>query len=527
MKKTRIFSLAAAAALTLSAMPVLSASAEGEEEKVQNAVVKVSIAKEGLIALDLEQVIVDDVDNDGKLTVYDALYHTHGKFYTDANGKAADKVEDVFATTETEHGLFITKLWGVENGGSYGYTVNDQFANSLKDEIKDGDRIYAYAYKDTEKYTDLYTYFDVTEAETRVGEPITLTLKSLSFDEKYNTVEKPVKGVKIICPEAAKEYGVTDENGVAEITPEAKGEFLIAASSSDQIIVPALMHLTVKEDESIKVKFSITNQGEQIYNGTTVGYPLYNYPVTVYDKNGDGKYDIDEALYYAHKELYGKGDNETADPAYATEETQSGKFIKTLWGVTNGGSYSYLVNNRFANGLTDEVKDGDSLFAYVYKDTEKFSDLFTFFTEENYKANENEEFTVTLKSVSFDGQTFEQVEKPVKGATILVDGKESEFVTDENGQATLKLPVPKEPTVPVSASVLSAKLDGQVIVPPMAIVSIKEAEKQEETTGSENGNSQSADQPAPKTGDAGTGMLCVSVLLAAGAAFALRRRHED
>ena len=64
---------------------------------------------------------VSDVDDDGNLTVYDALYAAHQMGY---DGGAAAGLD----TGDFGYGLSLTKLWGVDNGGSYGYYVNDMAA---------------------------------------------------------------------------------------------------------------------------------------------------------------------------------------------------------------------------------------------------------------------------------------------------------------------------------------------------------------------------------------------------------------
>ena len=95
----------------------------------------------GTLPLAQEKITVTDIDADGALTINDALYIAHEEYY---NGGA----EAGFASAETEYGLSLNKLWGVENGGSYGYYKNNVSAMSLSDTIADGDYITAYAFSD-------------------------------------------------------------------------------------------------------------------------------------------------------------------------------------------------------------------------------------------------------------------------------------------------------------------------------------------------------------------------------------------
>ena len=117
-----------------------------------SAKVLVSIAN-GTLVLAAEEITVTDVDNDGALTINDALYAAHEAKFD--GGAAAG-----YGSASTEYGLSMTKLWGVENGGSYGYMVNNASAWSLADPVKTGDHVYAFVYTDTTGFSDSYSYFD-------------------------------------------------------------------------------------------------------------------------------------------------------------------------------------------------------------------------------------------------------------------------------------------------------------------------------------------------------------------------------
>ena len=88
-------------------------------------VVYVTIADQGL-KLVQRPIVLHDTDNDGVLTIADALYLAHEEGYE--GGAAAG-----FATQMGDYGLSITRLWGVENGGAYGYYVNNQMSMGLSD----------------------------------------------------------------------------------------------------------------------------------------------------------------------------------------------------------------------------------------------------------------------------------------------------------------------------------------------------------------------------------------------------------
>ena len=157
MKKTKITSLIMALVLVLTltaALFTVAASADG-------VTVYVTVSN-GTLMLTSRAVSVTDVDGDGALTINDALVLAHDAAYE--GGSAAG-----YASATGTYGLAITKLWGVENGGSYGYYVNDKSAMGLTDKVSDGDRINAFVYTDTVGFSDVYCYFDNSAVTAAAG----------------------------------------------------------------------------------------------------------------------------------------------------------------------------------------------------------------------------------------------------------------------------------------------------------------------------------------------------------------------
>ena len=76
--------------------------------------------------------------------------------------------------------------------------------------------------------------------------------------------------------------------------------------------------------DSIRVTVTIANQGAiAVGKNDTL---MAQVPVTVTDRNGDGKFTYDEAMAAAHKAYYEKGE--------AGFETNASGFATTLWGET-------------------------------------------------------------------------------------------------------------------------------------------------------------------------------------------------
>ena len=206
-----------------------------------------------------------------------------------------------------------------------------------------------------------------------------------------------------------------------------------------------------ESEETIYVYVTVCDQ-----NGALA---LAREEITVRDLNGDGTYSIDEALQCAHEAKYQGG----AD-GYASAETEYGTSLTKLWGVENNGSFGYYVNHVSPMSLDDAVKQGDEIDAFVYTDTDTFSDTYCFFDKTHVAVSGNEKLTLTLVSYTYD-ENWNTVSVPVADAVITIDGKITSFVTDKNGKVTLSFDG-------TGYCVVSAKKDGMTLVPPVCAVAV-------------------------------------------------------
>ena len=250
------------------------------------------------------------------------------------------------------------------------------------------------------------------------------------------------------------------------------------------------------------------------------------------DVDGDEKLTVNDALYLAHEAKFNGG----AEAGYAVEKGM----IQTLWGTTNGGSYGYFVNNKASNAITDEVKDGDFLNAFVYTDTTTWSDSYSWFNDNTKDANAGEEFSLTLSRVYYDSD-FKQVTVPVENADILVNGEKSNFKTDAEGKVNLTLDKEGE-------NIISASSDTLKLVPPVCKVNVAAAaettttstETTTETTSTTSAAASSTSASATTkaattaagvasagTGDAGVGVAVAALGVAVATAFVVRRRNNE
>ena len=238
-----------------------TAAAQVSEAEPITVVVNVSV--EGEAKMFNSSVYVTDIDKDGTITIDEALYAAHDAGYNEG-------VENGYATAETQWGLSLTKLWGVENGGSYGYYVNNKAAMSLSDPLAEGDYLDAFAYKDTTGYSDAYTFFDKRSVELDLSQTSTfeLNLSYVGYDADWNTVTLPLKDA-VITIDGEKTDFVTDENGNVTITADQDGVFRVSAVSDSMILVPPACDLMVEGAEEKLPEGEEENGGDTENEGET------------------------------------------------------------------------------------------------------------------------------------------------------------------------------------------------------------------------------------------------------------------
>lgn len=183
----------------------------------------------GAVVAAIEMVTVSDEDGDGVITINDALYAAHVARHE--NGAEA------YGFEKTEYGLSMTRLWGVENDGSYGYYVNDVSGTSLLDPISEYDHVKAFVYTDLTAWSDTYCYFDaIVHNDIIVDTEYSMNLSAAGFDADYNPVELPVEGAVITVNGEPTDI-VTDAEGNFVIAFEEAGEYLISAYSDTHVLV--------------------------------------------------------------------------------------------------------------------------------------------------------------------------------------------------------------------------------------------------------------------------------------------------
>lgn len=440
------------------------------DEVTETAEVYVTISDQnGDLVLTQEKVTVTDQNADGKLTIDEALYAAHEENYT--GGAAAG-----YASSMTSYGLSLDKLWGVANGGSYGYRVNHESAWSLADTVSTGDYIQAYVYTDLTTWSDTYSYFTNNTITAMQNSEITVTLMAAAYDADWNPISVPVEGATITI-NGVETQAKTDATGKANITLSDAGTCVISATSESQTLVPPVCVATVKAPANVYVTIADA-QGN---------LALVQEKVTVTDVDKDGLLTMSDALYAAHEAKFEGG----ATAGYASSMTSYGMSLDKLWGVANGGSYGYYLNHESPLSLLDEVEEGDFVNAYVYTDLEAWSDTYCFFNVNTIQEEQGKTVSLTLNAYAYDAN-WNQIVVPVEGATITINGTETTYKTDADGKVNMTLS-------DVGTCVISAVSDTQTLVPPACVATVTSDDTNQ--NGQNNGSDNQGGANSPDTAD--------------------------
>ena len=250
--------------ILIAAMIVTGFTGLSGEQKISAAErvrVYVTIADDtGALVVRQQSVDVTDVDSDGKFTIYDTLYCAHEKYF---KGGA----EAGFAAGEVEgyEGKSLFKLWGIENGGSYGYCLNDKFAWSLMDEVTENNYLNAYVFTDTVAYSDTYSFFESHVYGLKKNKTLKIKLFYYTYDENFMPVAAPLTNARLIINGNDTEY-ITNSKGYVKVKFEESGSYFISAVHPvTNIVAPStLVFVKPAKGDEITVKgltYTVTKNG--------------------------------------------------------------------------------------------------------------------------------------------------------------------------------------------------------------------------------------------------------------------------
>ena len=357
---------------------------------------------DGKAAVELP-VTVKDADADGILTFHDALVALHEAYRVDGY--------------TLQRGVTVTKLWGVETYATSFFKNGEELTKMVAyktSTVEDNDQLYAVVMTDKTDRADCFTWFDKTEATVKAGESFKLTLTGKSGDYAESGATN--------IPVGTWEDGVftqigstkTDFDGNVTLSFDKADTYIVTAKGvlpgerwddelewSDDIDCPTIApYCAVTVEEAAKpgaaddatVYFTVSNQG--VLAQTSDGQAAIELPVTVKDVNSDGILTYDEALVALHAKYCPEG-----------YEISAG-FVQKFWNVTTDpkGSYYFLKNNEaLSMGVDDKsstVAQDDQLYACVFKDEAKWSDVICYFDSRALTAEAYKDITLNLQGSS-------------------------------------------------------------------------------------------------------------------------------
>lgn len=209
-------------------------------------------------------------------------------------------------------------------------------------------------------------------------------------------------------------------------------------------VLPMASPVTANAANGIEIYVTIANKGK-----VTVAQEK----ITVVDRNADGVYSVDEAMYAAHEAYYPGG----ASAGYASSLGPYGTQFDKLWGDT---SYNFGYNNNHAMCMSadDALHAGDYLVAFVYQVMAyPMMDVYARFAENSYEVKANDKVDVTLQTGGYDAQ-YNLVYTAKSGATVkLYDENTKEvdaakYQVSDNGNGTYSVKVTEEGTYKLIAT---------------------------------------------------------------------------
>lgn len=257
--------------------------------------------------------------------------------------------------------------------------------------------------------------------------------------------------------------------------------------------------------------------------------------LSVRDCDGDGALTVHDALYAAHEAAYTGG----AAAGYGTSTTEYGLGITKLWGTENGSAYGYYVNNIACMALTDPIKDGDYVNAFVYRDPDTLSDTYCYFDQNTVTADAGEAITLTLLAIGYD-ENWNTVVNPIADATVQVDFVDADYTTDAEGKVTLSIADGGDHIISASSKTMhlvAPICKAAITVDGQPVVTTTQQTEAATTTSATTTTTVVETTPAstaatsgvavPDTGEQGAaGLLMLGVVSTAAAAFAMRKRAE-
>jgi len=223
------------------------------------------------------------------------------------------------------------------------------------------------------------------------------------------------------------------------------------------------------ENGETVVYLSMSRYGELVESkdGETMAYV----PVTL---SGKESYNLDDCFREAHILYHPEGES-----GYASEVSEWGLGIGMLWGDTSY-NFGYQINGgkESVMGLEHQVKNGDMIDACIYRNLYPDTEGYSYFDIQKKEVQSQENITLTLYSASGYDEDWNTIYSLCEGAGILVNGEETDYLTDENGQVTLCFDEPGVYVISAKKNKMLGEESVPAITAPVCLVTVSK-EKEE------------------------------------------------
>ncbi len=222
------------------------------------------------------------------------------------------------------------------------------------------------------------------------------------------------------------------------------------------------------------VYVSVSKYGEIVNSkdNTAMAY----LPVTL---NGESAYNLDDVFLATHEEYFSDGAE-----GYSSANGDWGLYIEKLWG-DESGNFGYQVNGgaESVSGLDFMVENGDFIDVCIYENLYPDTEGYAKFDKQSETFRIDEEIELTLSYVSGYDENWNSVFSPCEGATILINGEETDILTDENGKAVINVENTGSYVISAAKSKLAGEREVAAITAPVCVLTVKEPKITEITHG--------------------------------------------
>ncbi|MBQ7953263.1 MAG: hypothetical protein IJ332_00775, partial [Clostridia bacterium] len=192
------------------------------------------------------------------------------------------------------------------------------------------------------------------------------------------------------------------------------------------MVITPLSVFATDENTTVTAYVTINQHGEFAKT-----YDCKSAVLLTVELSGKSEYTLDDLFVKTHELYYGNTDG------YSSASGDYGAYITKFWG-DESGNFGYQINGgtEAVMGLSHNVYNGDYVDVAIYKNYYPDTEAYTKFDKYETDIYIDEEFELALYEAGYD-ENWNTVFSACEGATVTVNGEETEFVTDVGGKIIL------------------------------------------------------------------------------------------